>query len=172
MIAVTACKSRNAHQQSEVQNADGNKLELEKTADFKPVFIPGPSTFVYKTKADYDSLVPIILSDDKKTIVSFPHPKDLKIANELTLPTRLNNNYLLDNRGIGENVAFLKLTYKEYSELNVPPSVSEHFNLIIDDNPLTELCDCGNRDAIPDPVFLLNSLIDKKQLRTSCKTIK
>lgn len=151
--------------------ACGN-MKVSKIKKFQPQYTPGPQVLVYKTKKDYSNLVPVILSDDKTEIISYPHPSDLSVGNGLPFPTILNNNYLLDNRGININVAFLKLTYQEYSELKSIPTLKELFDYILDDNPLIELCDCGNRTAFSDPVKELNLMISKDKLREICKAIK
>jgi len=144
----------------------------DKLAPFAPVYATGPQALVYKTRGDYANLVPVILSDDKKEIVSYPHPGDLKTVNGYPLPDHLLDGYLLDNRGIGKNVAFLKLTYAEYASLEQMPTLQELYDLIIDKNPLTELCDCGSKQAFSDTTGQLNKLISDKKLRTVCKAIK
>ncbi|MFO7614437.1 MAG: hypothetical protein R6W71_07345 [Bacteroidales bacterium] len=142
------------------------------TVDFTPKFIPGPQALVYKTKADYNHLVPVLLSEDKTEIVSFPHPSDLKIGDSYPLPTVLNNGYLLDNRGIGLHVAFLSLTYEDYARLERAPSITELHEWLIDKDPLLELCDCGTKGAFSDITKQLNRIIDENKLRTICKVIK
>lgn len=149
----------------------GNMKE-SKTEDFQPQYKPGPQILVYKTKKDYSNFVPVLLSEDKTEIISYPHPNDLIVGNGFPFPTTLNNHYLLDNRGINKNVAFLKFTYQEYSELKTLPTLKELFDNILDKDPLIELCDCGNKTAFSDPVKQLNSLISKDKLREICKTIK
>jgi hypothetical protein len=144
----------------------------KKGIPFVPQYKSGLHALIYKTKNDYSNLVPVLLSAAKTEIVSYPHPNDLKLGSRYPLPIFLNNGYLLDNRGIGKNVAFLKLTYQEYSELQNPPTLTELYNYIIDKEPLTELCDCGNKSKFTDIEKQLNNLIDKKILRTTCKTIK
>ncbi|MCX6351967.1 MAG: hypothetical protein NTX03_08900 [Bacteroidetes bacterium] len=156
LIGIFSCKS---HKKS----VDAKKLE------FTPQYVPGPQALVYKTKADYQNLVPVILSDDKLEIISYPDPKDVAMN---PVPTQLNKGYLLDNRGIGINVAYLKLTYPEYANLKALPSLKELYTLIIDKDPLLELCDCGNKTALKKPSLQLNTLIDSKKLRTTCKPIK
>lgn len=156
------CKSNNTMKKTRNENADRFVLQ----------YIPGPQALVYKTKKDYNNLVPVLLSDDKSEIILYPHPKDLMIGSGYPLPTSLNNGYLLDNRGIGKNVAFLKLTYQEYSEFKSLPALDELYGYIIDKNPLTELCDCGNKTIFSDLRKQLNQLIDKGMLRKTCKTIK
>ena len=149
----------------------GNMKE-SKTQDFQPQFKPGPQTMVYKTKKDYNNLVPVLLSDDKTEIISYPHPNDLIVGNGFSIPTILNGEYLLDNRGINKNVAFLKFTYQEYSELKIVPTLKELYDNILDKDPLLELCDCGNKTAFSDPVNELNLMISKDKLRKICNVIK
>jgi hypothetical protein len=144
----------------------------EKQNEFAPVFASGPPILVYKTKSNYDNLVPVILSDDKLKIISYPHPKDLISGDRYLLPDLLKNGYLLDNKGIGKNVAFLKLTYEEYARLENAPSLNDLYVLIIDKDPLTELCDCGIKSGSNELISQLNKIIEKNKLRTICKTIK
>jgi hypothetical protein len=144
-----------------------NKITF--TPDFET---PAPPALVYKTKGNYANLVPVLLSDDKTEIISYPHPGDVKTGDGFLTPTLLNNNYFLDNKGIGSNVAFLKLTYNEYAALENAPTLKEMYELIIDKDPLIELCNCGNKKALSNPAKQLNKVIDKKQLRTVCKVVK
>ncbi len=138
---------------------------------FVPQYTPGPPALVYKTKKDYYNLVPVLLSDDKTEVIAYPHSNDLKTGSSYLLPTSLNNGYLLDNRGIGKNVAFLKLTYQEYAELKEAPTVEELYTYIIDIEPLKELFDCGNKAAFTNIEEQLNSIIDKNKLPQTCKII-
>lgn len=135
-------------------------------------FVSGPQAIIYKTKKDYSQLVPVTLSDDKSQIVSYPHPSDLKTDDGLATPSKLNKGYWLDNRGINKNVAFLKLTYKEYAALENLPAVSEMYTMIVDKDPLVTLCDCGLRSNYKNPKKELNKLISKNKLKTKCKTVK
>jgi len=127
---------------------------------------------IYKTKRDYNNLVPILLNDDKTQIVSYPDPKDIKVGSDFFLPTSLQKGYLLDNKGIGLNVAFLKYTYEEYSNLKTLPTLQELYNNIKDKNPLIELCDCGNKSKYVDLEKQLNEYIDKDFIRIKCKVLK
>jgi len=127
---------------------------------------------IYKTTKDYSKNVPVILSDDKTQIVSYPHPKDLIIGNNFAYPSKLHKGYLLDNRGIGKNVAFLKLTYEEYSKLQIVPALNELFKNIIDKDPLIELWDCGIKASFSDLEVQLNELIDNNLLVEKCRRIK
>lgn len=79
---------------------------------------------------------------------------------------------LLDHRGISPNEAFLTVSYETYSKPKSAPSPGELLALISDKHPLTELCDCGNRQAFQDATKQLNKLIDNKSLRTICRVLK
>ena len=125
---------------------------------------------LYKTKGDYADLVPVTLSDDRSSIVAYPAPSD--ISGHLPRPTALAQGYWLDNRGIGPNTAFLKLTYADYAQLSTAPSLVDMESMIVDRDPLTALCDCGPRAAYPNPTADLNALITAGRLRSRCKVLK
>lgn len=146
--------------------------QLAGQTDSVAQYIPGPPALVYKTRGDYYHLVPVLLSDNKKQIISFPHPKDLIRGHGYTLPDSLSNGYLLDNRGIGANVAFLRLTYEEYANLQEVPTADQLYEKILDRDPLTELCNCGLRTSFSDPVRQINELIEKSELQAKCKRVK
>lgn len=134
-------------------------------------YTAGPTTYIYKTKGDYNDKVPVTLSEDRTEIVSFPSPKDLYYKGKLAYPTQLDGGYLLDNRGISANVAFLNITYEKYSKLDSTPATESLFALILDNDPLLELYDCGNRYQYKDEVAELNSIINNEQL-DQCKKVK
>lgn len=158
LFVLFGCKSKQATN-AEVEN-------------FTPSFVPGPHALVYKTSKDYDKLVPVILSEDKSSIVSFPDPKDLLPGENYPQPTRLKKGYLLDNRGIGPNVAFLKYSYEEYSRMEAAPGPAELYDAILDKNPLKELCDCGNKSTFAQIEEQLNYWITSKKLNSVCKKLK
>ena len=137
---------------------------IKKTKSDQSFAIPSPPTIVYKTKADYFNNVPVLLSDDKQTIIAYPDPKDLTIDNKLCLPTQLAKGYLLDNRGISSNVGFLKISYQEYSSLATPPSINELKNLLLDSDPLIELYDLGPRHNFENADKEINQIITKNKL--------
>ena len=87
--------------------------------------IPGPHCIVYKTRADYSKLVPVILSADKSKIVSYPDVKDINNNGNFPYPSPLKKGYLLDNRGIGPDVAFIRLTYEEFARLKATPPAAD-----------------------------------------------
>lgn len=126
----------------------------------------GPEAVIYQTKGDYRLLVPVILNADKTEIVSYPAPRDLRYKGKLALPTVLENGFLLDNRGINEDVAFINITYEEYFSLEKTPDVDELMALIVDYDPLVSLYRCGKRAIYNDEVNELNAFILKDDFST------
>lgn len=137
-----------------------------------PIYAPGPHVMVYRTKDNYRLKVPVQLNEERNSIVSYPHPSDLMSDGQLRLPTQLANGYLLDNKGIHANVAFLNMTYTAYAKLTQPPSVAILNNSILEREPLLELYDCGLRSAFLDVETQLNALIESNKLESACKKIK
>ncbi len=119
----------------------------------------GPDALIYKTKADYNALVPVILNAERTDIVSFPAPGDLKYRGKPAIPTELEDGFLLDNRGITENVAFLNITYEAYIALDKTPTKDELLEMIIDSDPLTVMFNCGKRSQYNNEVLELNTCI-------------
>jgi hypothetical protein len=140
------------------------KIKKDDDNSAKGVKTPGPSLYIYKTKADYYNNVPVIMNDSKTEIISYPHPTDLVVQGSLLLPTKLENGYLLDNKGINKNVVFLKITYSEYSKLQDVPTMDELNKLIIDLNPFLELYDCGLRSNYKEPEKELNTIIKEEKI--------
>ena len=92
---------------------------------------------VYKTKKNYNHIVAVTLNTDKTSIINYPDPSDIRSFRPY--PIQLKSKYLLDQRGIDSNVAFLKLSYRQYSKLKVVPE--PYFilsNLILDNDPILE----------------------------------
>ena len=127
-------------------------------------------TVLYKTKGDYHNLVPVMLSADRLSIVAYPAPGD--VSGPAAAPTALAGGYWLDNRGIGLNVAFLKLSYADYGRLRAAPSLADLDALILDRDPLTAYCDCGPRAGYSAPTAQLNALITAGNLPSRCKVLK
>jgi hypothetical protein len=116
---------------------------------------------VYKTKGDYYDRVPVLMNAERNRIVAYPDPVDLYQGTVPSLPTKLKDGYLLDNRGIGSNVAFLTYTYQTYGALEQAPSMQQLMDSLLDRNPLTELWDCGSRSLYQKETEELNALIDE-----------
>lgn len=130
-----------------------------------------PPCIIYKTKKDYFYYVPVALSDDKNRITSYPDVTDIRKQGEAVLPRPLSGGYLLDNRGIGPDVAFLSITYDAYQALTKTPSADDLFQQLLDKDPLLEMYQCGNRHQYNDIVRELNQVIDSGKL-SDCKKIK
>ncbi len=129
------------------------------------VSVPGPRCIVYKMKQDYSQLVPVELTPDRSEIVSFPGIRDIYYHDVFAYPTKLEDGYFLDNRGIGPQVAFLRLTYDEYSKLETTPTASTLMNLILAVDPILEMYDCGNRNSYADAAAAMNQLILSGKLK-------
>lgn len=136
--------------------------------------IPGPPALIYKTRGDYYDKVPVLLTEDKKHILSYPHPTDLKTGGAFAYPTALSKGYLLDNRGINKHVAFLKLSYTEYAALRQKPDTATLMQLILDADPLTELFFCGSRKQYEEDRIAeqLNEVIENGQTAERFERIK
>ena len=129
-----------------------------------------PHVLVYKASPDFNDKVPVVLSADKKKVVSYPAPSDVKALGAGFPPVRLHKGYLLSRYGVSINTVFMPLPYTKYASLTTTPSPEGLYRMIDNKNPLIELCDCGvMRDSVE---MKLNKLIDGNLLRTKCKVIK
>jgi len=108
---------------------------------------------------DFSKNVPVILSEDKSRISSYPGRTDIKYGNSFAYPTILREGFLLDNRGINEHVAFLDYTYEEYGKLEKNPGADELLGHIIEYDPLVEMYSCGVRYEYKNLVDELNDII-------------
>ncbi len=133
-----------------------------------------PHVIVYKAKPAYRNLVPVVLSKDRSAVESYPGPSDINTGSTPSglLPVSLHKGYYLDKKGISTNTAFIKLTYNEYAQLKTPPSADELYKMIVDKNPIRELCDCGLSNEKNSSTRRLNEWIDKGLLRRKCKVIR
>jgi len=129
----------------------------------------GPQVVVYKTKKNYNNYVPVVLSDDKKSIVIYPAPQDVFFNGKLAYPTKLAKGYLLDNRGLNIHSAFLDITYKKYSKMKEidPAMLMKH---IKSSNPFLFIYQCGYRKSYKDIVAELNTKINAGGLK-DCECI-
>lgn len=138
MATLQACKSQKV---VDVTNENATPEVITPIEDTKmvisnPTANALPAAIVYKTRANYNNKVPVMLNADKTAIMSYPAPSDVR---HLPTPLPLADGYLLDQRGIGNTVAFLSLTYKDYAELPAVPSTDLLMKSIIDKNPLLEM---------------------------------
>ena len=142
----------------------------EKGMPMRQISSPKPGIVIYKMKRDYSRNVPVLLSDDKKEIVSYPHPMDLiGMTSKDVMPIRLHGGYYLDRRGINKNVAFLNISYNSYRKLRKPLSIKEIEKLITDRNPLSNYLSCPNLTYSDMIIDSINSMIDKGNVSTICK---
>lgn len=132
---------------------------------------PSPGMVIYKTKANYRKNVPVILSDDKTKISSYPAPRDLMKDGKLRYPTKLENEFLLDNRGIDQNVAFLNITYDQYTKLGAPPTPDQLIDMILDNDPLNSMYRCGRKAEYSNPVDAFNEMIRNNDF-SECEKLK
>ena len=63
---------------------------------------------------------------------------------------RLDDGFLLDNRGIGANTAFTSWTYAEYMAMPSAPSAAEIMNHILPDARVTEVYQMPFTVGTPD----------------------
>ena len=131
-----------------------------------------PRVLVYRTSTDHANHVPVILSEDKTRIVSYPHPNDLKTGSGYPVPAPLGKGYLMDNRGIGLNVAYLSMTYEQYAALTEAPSMETLEASIIDRDPLVEMCECARRNEFKDPAKEISAWVEAGELDKHCKKLK
>ncbi len=127
---------------------------------------------VYRTVHDLHDRVPVGLDAERRHIISYPQPKDLQVDGKLLLPTKLQQGWWLDNKGIGLNTGFLRLTYTEYAALPEAPPLAEMEAMLLERDPLEALCDCGTQGSMADPVMEINALLKKGKLRERCKMLK
>ncbi len=95
-----------------------------------------PKAVVYRTNGPFSENVPIIMSANRKEIVSFPAPSDIHPD---VAPVELAEGYLLDRHGVGINSAFTRYTYDEYSTLPVAPSLRHLRQMVIPGAIVTDL---------------------------------
>lgn len=108
----------------------------------RPIAAAQAPIVIYKTRGDYRELVPIQLSADGSTVVSYPSRYDLGKPGAFLTPLLLDGGYLVDRRGVGLHTAFLKLSYEEYYALPNDPSMVELLGWVLDKEPLTFLAVC------------------------------
>jgi len=160
-ISLISCSNRT---QSTSTSSDHKELAGESAMALPPCII-------YRTKADYSKQVPVILSEDKTKITSYPDVSDIKKQGEKVYPEALSNGFLLDNRGIGPNVAFLDVTYDDFLNYSETPGADELFQQILDADPLLEMYQCGNRYQYEEMIAELNQLIEADKF-SDCKKLK
>jgi hypothetical protein len=166
LLLFPGCFSSSCSKKVAPQGSSASPQEKQASAS-----VPSAPCIIYKTKSDYAKYVPVMLSEDKLKIVSYPDIKDVYYKGKLAYPTQLADGFLLDNRGIGPDVAFLSVTYEKYRDLPKTPTMDELMNLILEKDPITEMYQCGNRSQYADPEKELNDLISGGNLN-KCKKLR
>lgn len=156
---------------SSSKKTDKTSKEKKEMPATGSVAVTGPPVIIYKTKADYYDKVPVTLSDDKTKVISYPDARDLFRGDKLALPTKLHKGYLLDNRGIDKNVAFLNISYEKFTKMQRVFTAGQLYDMILDKDPLTEMYNCGKKSKFKDEVAELNDMIDKGSFE-GCKKLK
>lgn len=158
ILLFTMCKA--TKDKSEAMNPEPlDQIEREEPEGGRPQHTA--PAIVYKTRADYSRFVPITLNSQRSAIQSYPAPTDVYYDGEFALPIELADGYLLDNRGISSQTAFLNITYEEYSKL-VDINLDFLWQNIQDATPLLELYNCGSRNDFTNEVEELNLIIQNR----------
>ncbi len=165
-LSLGSCKTSNNAQNTSMSTTATKEINNQGNS------VPAPPLFVYKTRADYNDKVPILLSPEDKKITSYPDVKDVTLDGKLRLPTILEQGYLIDNKGISKDAAFIKLTYAEYAALKNTPDAKELESLIIDNEPFTELYQCKRYYPQAEQTEYFNNLIKNGLLSKECKRVK
>jgi len=134
----TACHSSKEASVSETSVVNEASTEAVSVPEHPFVMARRP-VVIYRTKADYDQLVPVTLNATRKGLSNYPAPSDVSAQ---SVPVQLGNGYLYDRRGIGVNVAFTRYTYAEYAQLKQVPSQETLFESIVEKYPLTAMWYC------------------------------
>ncbi len=95
-----------------------------------------PKAVLYSMNGDWSQYVPVTLSPDGQSLISFPSPSDVT---DLQTPVSVGDGLWLDRRGINRNTAFTKWTYAEYAALKEVPSPTEILANIIPGARVTEI---------------------------------
>ena len=123
------------------------------------------SVMVYKTKGDYSNLVWVQLSADKKTVTSYPDPKD--VLNQTSI--KLADGYY--SGAVDVNTTFVNIRLEKYVNLKKPFTPEQLATLIINKNPFSELYNCGQSQGTGQDITRINSIIAGGTLSTSCTKI-
>jgi len=138
--------------------------------------VTGPPMIIYKTIGNYNDFVPVTLSEDGNSIVSYPAPSDLKVGEELMQPTPLKDGFLIDNRGINEHTAFTNIPYTEYAGMKEAPKLEELMNRIVDKHPFQLMFVCGVKSSYgsssQELIIKANQMIDNGTIYQACKCSK
>lgn len=94
-----------------------------------------PKAVIYKTNGNFADKVPVTLSNDRKSIIAYPAPSDVRNQQ----PVALAEGFYLDRRGISPNSAFTRYTYAEYAAMAKAPGARQLKEAIIPGAIVTEI---------------------------------
>lgn len=116
-----------------------------------------PRALVYKTSIPCADNVAISLNPAGTAVQSYPAPGDVSAA---SAPVELPGGWYLDRRGLGPDVAFINLTYEEYSRLKQAPAPEELMKMIIPGAEVTEMrrLDMSPAHAAADTAAVIRAL--------------
>lgn len=95
-----------------------------------------PNARIYRMSGDCPELVPVSVSKDGRTLISYPAPTDLT---EGSTPVQLADGWWLDRRGVSADTRFTDYTYAQYRALQQAPSPTELLNRLSADCSVTEI---------------------------------
>lgn len=128
--------------------------------DYSKVDYEGYPTVIYKMKADYSLLVPVMLNAEKNKIMAYPAPKDLfNKEGELRFPIPLDKGFYLDEIGVSVNTAYLSLTIDKYSHMVQVPHIDSLFKLVVENDPFERIYNLGNRMQYIDKQELIKEIV-------------
>ena len=81
-----------------------------------------PRAVVYRVSGECADLVPVAVSADGTSLLSYPAPTDLSDSQK---PVQLKDGWWLDRRGIGPQTRFTTYTYAQYMAMKQAPSPAE-----------------------------------------------
>ena len=165
LISATMFSCKTSSTENNKKKADNGKKETGNDIS------AGPPVIIYKTKGNYYDKVPVTLSEDKSKIISYPGSRDLYYQGKLAYPAKLHNGFLLDNRGIDENVAFLDITYETFTKSAKVFTTDELYEMLLDKDPVSEMYYCGSKFDYDEIEVELNEIIDNELLE-SLKKLK
>lgn len=93
-----------------------------------------PQATAFRMNGDYADNVAVTIGNDGE-LSYFPAPTDITADSR---PTKLTNEWWLNNQGLGKNSVFTTYTFEEYAELSETPSPEQIKKAIIPGSGVTE----------------------------------
>lgn len=158
-VILTALALALATQACSAQQPVAVKRDMQPTGSTPVVASTLPKAIIYKMNGDWAMQVPVTLSADRKSIVSFPDPSDLSSS---SMPVSVGDDFWLDRRGVNRNTGFLCYTYEQYAALPSAPAPADLMQMLIPGAAVTEIIQLPMTvsEATADPASII-SLIEK-----------